>query len=83
MHLLTSRLSRAYWISSNSEFFQYCDSNIRLFFVAPHLLSLFQLCDSFVKLWEAKQTRSHEPIYKTYTKIEAKGLRATTFAIDN
>ena len=23
--------------------------------------------------------RSHEPIYKTYTKIEAKGLRATTF----
>ena len=24
------------------------------------------------------QKRSHEPIYKTYTKIEAKGLRATT-----
>ena len=24
---------------------------------------------------------SHEPIYKTYTKIEAKRLRATTFAI--
>jgi hypothetical protein len=29
-------------------------------------------------VWEAIQKRSHEPIYKTYTKIEAKGLRATT-----
>jgi hypothetical protein len=29
-------------------------------------------------MWEAIQKRSHEPIYKTYTKIEAKGLRATT-----
>ena len=28
-------------------------------------------------VWEAIQKRSHEPIYKTYTKIEAKGLRAT------
>jgi hypothetical protein len=27
---------------------------------------------------KAIQKRSHEPIYKTYTKIEAKGLRATT-----
>ena len=27
------------------------------------------------------QKRSHEPIYKTHTKIEAKKLRATTFAI--
>jgi hypothetical protein len=25
--------------------------------------------------------KSHEPIYKTYTKIEVKRLRATTFAI--
>jgi hypothetical protein len=30
---------------------------------------------------EAIQKRSHEPIYKTYTKIEAKRLRATTSAI--
>ena len=29
-------------------------------------------------VWEAIQKRSHEPIYKTYTKIEAKGLRAKT-----
>jgi hypothetical protein len=29
----------------------------------------------------AKQKRSHEPIYKTHTKIEGKRLRATTFAI--
>ena len=34
-----------------------------------------------ITIWEAIQKRSHEPIYKTNTKIEAKGLRATTFAI--
>jgi hypothetical protein len=32
-----------------------------------------------ITVWEAIQKRSHEPIYKTYTNIEAKGLRATTF----
>ena len=32
-------------------------------------------------IWEAIQKRSHEPIYKTNTKIEAKSLRVTTFAI--
>jgi hypothetical protein len=31
-----------------------------------------------ITIWEAIQKRSHEPIYKTYTKNEAKGLRATT-----
>ena len=31
-----------------------------------------------ITVWEAIQKRSHEQIYKTYTKIEAKGLRATT-----
>ena len=31
-----------------------------------------------ISVWETIQKRSHEPIYKTYTKIEAKGLRATT-----
>ena len=30
-------------------------------------------------MWEAIQKRSHEPIYKTYTKIEAKGLRAILY----
>jgi hypothetical protein len=34
-----------------------------------------------VTIWEAIQKRSYEPIYKTDTKIEAKRLRATTFAI--
>ena len=34
-----------------------------------------------ITIWEAIQKRSHEPIYKTHTKIEAKRLRATTFAI--
>ena len=29
-------------------------------------------------IWEAIQKRSHESIYKTYTKIEAKRLRAIT-----
>ena len=31
-------------------------------------------------IWEAIQKRSYEPIYKTHTKIEAKKLRAITFA---
>ena len=31
--------------------------------------------------WEAKEKRSIEPIYKTHTKIQAKILRVTTFAI--
>ena len=30
---------------------------------------------------EAIQKRRHEPIYKTDTEKEAKGLRATTFAL--
>ena len=34
-----------------------------------------------ITVWEAIQKRSHEPIYKTYTKIKAKRLRATTFGI--
>ena len=34
-----------------------------------------------ITIWEAIQKRSHEPIYKTHTKFEAKRLRATTFAI--
>ena len=28
----------AYWISSNSSFIQYCNSNIGLFSIAPHLV---------------------------------------------
>ena len=28
----------AYWISSNSSIIQYCDSNIGLFRIAPHLV---------------------------------------------
>ena len=31
-----------------------------------------------ISIWEAIEKRSHEPIYKIYTKNEAKGLRATT-----
>ena len=34
-----------------------------------------------ITIWEAIQKRSHEQIYKTHTKIEAKRLRVTTFAI--
>ena len=34
-----------------------------------------------ITIWEAIQKRSHEPNYKTHTKIEAKRLRATTFSI--
>ena len=31
-----------------------------------------------INVWGAIKKRSHETIYKTYTKNEAKGLRATT-----
>ena len=34
-----------------------------------------------ITIWEAIQRRSHEQIYKIHTKIKAKRLRATTFAI--
>ena len=34
-----------------------------------------------IHIWESIQKRSHEPIYKTHTNIEAKRLRETTFAI--
>jgi len=34
-----------------------------------------------ITIWEAIQKRGQKPIYKTYPKIEAKRLRATTFAI--
>ena len=34
-----------------------------------------------ITIWEAIQKRSHESIYKTHKKIEAKRLRETTFAI--
>ena len=34
-----------------------------------------------ITIEEAIPKRSHEPIYKTHTKIKAKRLRATTFAI--
>ena len=34
-----------------------------------------------ITIWEAIQKRSHETIYKTHTRIEAKRLRAKTFAI--
>jgi hypothetical protein len=32
------RIKGAYWISSNSSFIQYCDSNIGLFYIAPPLV---------------------------------------------
>jgi hypothetical protein len=34
-----------------------------------------------ITIWEAIHKRNHEPIYKTYTKFEAKRLRVTTIAI--
>jgi hypothetical protein len=34
-----------------------------------------------ITILQAIQKRSHEPIYKTHAKIEAKRLKATTFAI--
>ena len=34
-----------------------------------------------ITIWEAIQKISQEPIYKTHTKIEAKRIRPTFFAI--
>ena len=34
----TMLLNPEFWIISNCEFFQYCDSNIGLFFIAPPLV---------------------------------------------
>ena len=36
--ILTTDIKGAYWISSNSSFIQYCDSNIGLFSIAPPLV---------------------------------------------
>jgi hypothetical protein len=35
---ISAELKGAYWISSNSSFIQYCDSNIGLFSIAPPLV---------------------------------------------
>ena len=82
------KIKGAYWISSNSSFIQYCDSNIGLFSIAPPLVIALTrkrattiaiaIVGRTITIWEAIQKRSHEPINKTYTKNEAKGLRATT-----
>jgi hypothetical protein len=39
------------------------------------------IVECLITIWKAIQKRSHEPIYTTHTKIEAKRLRATAFAI--
>jgi len=44
-------------------------------------LSTVAIVGRAITIWEAIQKRSYEPIYKTHTKIEAKRIRATTFAI--
>jgi hypothetical protein len=36
--LVVVQIKGAYWISSNSSFIQYCDSNIGLFSIAPPLV---------------------------------------------
>ena len=62
-----------------------CRSFSLLMAIAIRLPLLFPHAFRSVKeqqLYEAIQKRSHEPIYKTHTKIEAKRLIATTFAIE-
>ena len=43
-------LKRAYWISSNSSFIQYCDSNIGLFSIAPPLVIALPILRSYTLL---------------------------------
>ena len=42
------------------------------------MIQTFHFLCEFSSEWEAIQKRSHEPIYKTHIKIEAKRLRAIT-----
>ena len=53
----------AYWISSK---------------IALATTIAIAIVGRAITIWEAIQKRSHGPNYKTYTKNEAKGLRATT-----
>jgi hypothetical protein len=49
------------------------------YFIAKVIaLSTIAIVGRAITIWEAIQKRSHEPIYKPFTKNEAKGLRATT-----
>jgi hypothetical protein len=81
-----AKLSLLLALKSDSEELRlnYCSFSL-LKVIAECVLLLFANAFKSVKerrkaitLWKAIQKRSHEPIYKTYTKNEAKGLRATT-----
>ena len=56
-------------------------SNHSFFSINPCKVITVAIVGRAITIWEAIQKRSHEPIYKTHTNIEAKRLRATTFAI--
>ena len=71
----------AYWISSNSSFIQYCDSNISLTPLRATTIAI-AIVGRAITIWEAIQKRSHEPIYKTNTKIETE-IKSDNFAIAN
>ena len=57
----------------------YCSfSLLKAIAICVLLLFAVAIVERAITVKEAIQKRSHEPIYKTNTKIEAKELRATT-----
>ena len=55
--------------------------SVLCFFFDGSLSKVVAIVGRAITIWDAIQKRSHEPIDKTHIKIEAKRLRATTFAI--
>ena len=81
-----------YWIRNSCKVFEYCDSNLRLFFIAPNTVNaLLTIATAIVVhiFWLLEATaisihllfaipRSYESMYKHDKKNEAKKIRATT-----
>ena len=57
------------------------DGSLSKVVALPTIAIAIAIVGRAIIMWKAIQKTSHEPIYKTHTKIEAKRLRATTFAI--
>ena len=88
------RFKVAYWISSNSSFIQYCDSNIRLFSIAPplvialptlrqqkllHLIPLLKFCINFVDQFMAYFLYCFPYSYRSSNYCDSNSCRCFTF----
>ena len=64
--------------------FAYFLASVLCFFLDGFLSKVIALPNNAIvgraiTIWKAIQKRSHEPIYKAHTKIEAKKFRGTTY----